>query len=290
MGAIIDDKEKAMAVLNGLPPRYETIITALDAIGDDDPSFTFDKVRRCLLQEETRSAMRAGPDRSSGPTALLNISHGSSSRFNKKVCSHWGKTNHTEPNCWKKYGRPGVQRGGKTRRAGQDRNAPTAAIVSAEVLETAQEEEEYTDYVSMVANTDAGSPSRNNLLWHIGSAATAHMTFDKSRFVNYESVTPFPVRIGDSSTAIAIGRGDVHLQIANKGKRLTCILRDVLHIPSFVYYLISVTALVERGLYVQFHEDRAKLLSGSTVITTGTRVRGCTLLTYTVQVMAATRH
>ncbi len=27
-----------MAVLNGLPPRFETIITALDAIGDDDAS------------------------------------------------------------------------------------------------------------------------------------------------------------------------------------------------------------------------------------------------------------
>ncbi len=43
-----NDKEKAMAVLNGLPSRYETIITALDAIGYDDPSFTFDKVRKPL--------------------------------------------------------------------------------------------------------------------------------------------------------------------------------------------------------------------------------------------------
>ncbi len=45
----------AMAVLNGLPPRFETIITAHDAIGDDDASFTFDKVRSRLLQEERRS-------------------------------------------------------------------------------------------------------------------------------------------------------------------------------------------------------------------------------------------
>ncbi len=38
MELTIDDKEMAMAVLNGLPPRFGTIITALDAIGDDDPS------------------------------------------------------------------------------------------------------------------------------------------------------------------------------------------------------------------------------------------------------------
>ncbi len=98
-GVIIDDEEKAMAVLNGLPSRYETIVRALDAIGDVDPSFTFDKVRSSLGKEETRSAIRVGPERSSGPTALLNISHGSSSRLDKKVCSHCGKTNHTEAYC-----------------------------------------------------------------------------------------------------------------------------------------------------------------------------------------------
>eukprot|EP00171_Calliarthron_tuberculosum_P005101 IDg5101t1 len=52
MNVTIDDKELAMAVLNGLPERYQSIITALDAIGDEDASFTFDKVRSRLLQEE----------------------------------------------------------------------------------------------------------------------------------------------------------------------------------------------------------------------------------------------
>ncbi len=33
-----------MAVLNGLPPRFGTIITALDAIGDDDPSLVNGKM------------------------------------------------------------------------------------------------------------------------------------------------------------------------------------------------------------------------------------------------------
>eukprot|EP00171_Calliarthron_tuberculosum_P000991 IDg991t1 len=52
MDVLIDDKELAIATLNGLPSSYGTIITALDAIGDDDDSFTFDKVRSRLLQEE----------------------------------------------------------------------------------------------------------------------------------------------------------------------------------------------------------------------------------------------
>ncbi len=62
MGVVIDDKEMAMAVLNGQPPRYGTIVTALDAIGNDDPSFTLDKVRSRLLQKEKRSTLRKGSE------------------------------------------------------------------------------------------------------------------------------------------------------------------------------------------------------------------------------------
>lgn len=40
MGVDIDDKELAIAVLNGLPEHYQQILTALDAIGDEDNSFT----------------------------------------------------------------------------------------------------------------------------------------------------------------------------------------------------------------------------------------------------------
>ncbi len=54
MDVTIDDKEMDMVVLNGLPSRFETIITALDAIGDDDPSFTFDKVRSRLYRKRRR--------------------------------------------------------------------------------------------------------------------------------------------------------------------------------------------------------------------------------------------
>ncbi len=72
IGITIDDKEKAMTVLNGLLKRFETIITDLDAIGDDDYSFTFDKVRSRLLQEEKRSAMRSAAGSAVDNTALFN--------------------------------------------------------------------------------------------------------------------------------------------------------------------------------------------------------------------------
>ncbi len=88
MGVTIDDKYKAMAVLNGLPKRCEKIITALNAIGDDDPSFTFDKVRSTLLQDEKRSAMRSTSVSLPETSALFNRSAEETGKTNKNLCSH----------------------------------------------------------------------------------------------------------------------------------------------------------------------------------------------------------
>ncbi len=82
--------------------------------------------------------------------------------------------------------------------------------------------------------------------WHIDSAATSHMTFNRSLFSSYQSVPPFPVQMGDSSTALAVGRGDVQLNILKDGKMATCELRNVLHVPSFVFSLISVPTLAKK--------------------------------------------
>eukprot|EP00171_Calliarthron_tuberculosum_P007834 IDg7834t1 len=58
MSVDIDDKELAMAVLNSPPFKYLSIIVYLDDIGDDDDSFTLERVSIRLFQEEKRSSIR----------------------------------------------------------------------------------------------------------------------------------------------------------------------------------------------------------------------------------------
>lgn len=99
MDVAIDDKELAMAVLNGLPSRFGTIITALDAIGDDDDSFSFDKVRSRLLQEEKRWATRSRSQFSNRTSALLRSSSEEDTGNQKNHCTHCGRNNHNEPYC-----------------------------------------------------------------------------------------------------------------------------------------------------------------------------------------------
>ena len=286
MNVSIDDKEMAMAVLNGLPARFETIITALDAIGDEDESFTFSKVRSRLLQEEKRVAMRDTSSNASRASALVNNINGQPRGVNTKLCSHCGRKNHTEPYCWQKYGRPTNSRGGRSRGPLRPTRSSAAAIVATDIGEPETSEGVDTHFLCLMANTKSFSNKesvpKKASVWYIDSAATSHMTFDRTVFATYTKISPFNVEMGDKSTSVAIGRGDVHVSAVFNGVRTVCKLRDVLHVPSFVYSLISVSTLTRRGLTVRFTENSVAIARHGFTVIQGTRHGGL----YTLDVMA----
>ncbi len=178
-GVQIEDKEKAMAVLNGLPPRFETRITALGAIGDDDPSFTFGKVRSRLLREERPSDLRATSKQSVRESALLNRTPGGNTQPNNKNCTHCGKTNHTEPYCWKTYGHPTRNERGKHQTQELNRFRPSAVAAAANKANVNCRSSSPRDQEKSARYTDSAAPS--------------HMTFNRSLFAIYKSVPPFSV-------------------------------------------------------------------------------------------------
>lgn len=102
MGVDIDDQEMAMAVLNGLQSKYENIITALDAVGNDSDCFSLDLVKSRLLQEEQRSKLQthSTPDNA----ALLSSYRppAANGHRNSFKCTHCGRAGHLEKRCYAK--------------------------------------------------------------------------------------------------------------------------------------------------------------------------------------------
>jgi len=58
MNVIINENEMAMAFLNGLPDPYDSLISALDAVGNEESKLEFDHVKSRVMQEEQRMGMR----------------------------------------------------------------------------------------------------------------------------------------------------------------------------------------------------------------------------------------
>ena len=51
MAVMIDDSEMAMELLNGLPEQFDSLISALDALGDEDEGLSFEHVKSRVMQE-----------------------------------------------------------------------------------------------------------------------------------------------------------------------------------------------------------------------------------------------
>lgn len=165
MNVKIDSKEMAMAIPNGLPQKYENIITTLDALGDNSDSFTLETVKSRLLQEEQRREQRRGYQ--TEQALYRKAVKSAQTRRNPIICFHCNRRGNAEDGCWDKHlalrpkyppSRDSVQR--------------QALVANTKEAKDGTEE----NLVCLLENTivQLSSPT-----WYIDSGTSSHMTPDR---------------------------------------------------------------------------------------------------------------
>jgi hypothetical protein len=103
----------------------------------------------------------------------------------------------------------------------------------------------------------------------IDSAATKHMTHDRSLLINYEQYKiPTDIYLGDNTAIKALGEGMVKLPT---GSDFHLELHKVLYVPKLAKNLLSVPAMASMGAEVQFDDKKciiSKYIAAYTVSTT----------------------
>jgi len=98
MGGEVTEMDVAMSVLNGLTSKYENLLVALDAKGEDELSLDFVKSR--LLQEERRQADKSPATKRIGDMALVGANYrgkgrrGDLSKIECYYCHKFGHISH----------------------------------------------------------------------------------------------------------------------------------------------------------------------------------------------------
>jgi hypothetical protein len=82
MGVNIDDKELAMTLLASLPEKFKPLITALDALGDENVSY--EKVKNMLLNYIDRSSDAKGSDDAFAASRVWNKKGQHNGNWNKE--------------------------------------------------------------------------------------------------------------------------------------------------------------------------------------------------------------
>ena len=101
--------------------------------------------------------------------------------------------------------------------------------------------------IALISSTEPTSE------WFIDSAATKHMTHDKSLLMNYiQYKTPTDIYLGDNTAIKAMGEGMVKLPM---GTDFHLELHKVLYVPKLAKNLLSVPAMISMGAEVKFKNE-----------------------------------
>lgn len=261
MGSIpIEYKDMAMTLLCGLPDRFDSIITTLDALGDDADKFSFDFVNSRCHQGEQRQLQREHDSLQRAETAALIASKGKP----KGTCIHCGRHNNSDK-CWKKYPHLAPDRHPyKTKYKAPLTSGTTInnteeceTVCLLKVSHSSEEDICLTTVESGKRLVQGKNP------WIIDSGCSSHLTYDKSSFSTYTLLRKSTVDLGADATADIIGCGDVKLYINVNGKRSLCTIKNVKHVPSLGYKLLSVSVLAKMGIVSHFNDKRVALIRSS---------------------------
>ena len=261
MKVTIDDEEMAMALLNGLPERYDSLISALDALGDEK-TFTFEFVKSRLLQEEQRTQQRIEASlQKSEESALLSTQCGSNcpgcNSKNIRKCTKCGKTGHTVDQCWELHPHLKVD---------YEKRRRKRAFIARH-----RESNHYepSDAFCLMANDSVSSKNNDSSFWYIDSGATTHMSNNRSNFSSLVQISPIKVELGNRSIVTAIGKGTVTMRLTVNNRIITCSFENVLYIPKLGFQLISVSAIDKLGYVTQFGQKRVMISKNGRIVATG---------------------
>ena len=97
-----------------------------------------------------------------------------------------------------------------------------------------------------------------------------HMTPHRHWFYEDEETKSEDVLLGDDSPKRIIGQGKVWLML-NDGRTWT--LPSLFHIPSLDRNLISISTMVDVGVWTMFENNTFKMVEGTMVLMWGTRIK-----------------
>ncbi|UYV73744.1 hypothetical protein LAZ67_11000678, partial [Cordylochernes scorpioides] len=239
MGKAITDKKIIRYILEGLPDKYNNVITSILANRNMD----FNGMRQNLLDFEKRN-----PERRQEHVKVYKTS---SNQNKVKTCFCCGKTGHFQKDCWFKN-RNKVEHQ-------KTKQFPTKRF-------TKNHEEKANITKEHIPNKDkqefaltAGIEQRKMVNeWQLDSACTSHMSCDNSWMIN-EKDEVRQVNLAETGRSInSISRGDIKaVTELDDGQHNNFKLEDVLFVPQLNGNLMSVPSLVKRGNSVTLNQEGA---------------------------------
>jgi len=249
MGSPVSDEDFCMVIITSLPESWDTFTAAY--FGSQNTGTTLkatefipiiideDRRRRTsrdgfdgtenALQARFRSGGSAGDD--DGGNVDNRGASVSGGGWARRECYNCGKQGHVQRNCWA----PG---GGKEGQGPDGQARSNHATDRANDINSALAVSYMAFGYSMNGNTDT---------WHLDSGSTYHICPVRTAFSDYTPLEDTTVRGVGYSAAVVEGMGSVTLEFRIGDVTSVHVLTGVIHVPTAVTGILSVSRLTGDG-------------------------------------------
>ena len=180
--------------------------------------------------------------------------NGGCQRRSSYYCNFCKRTGHTDSRCCAKFPHLNPRR--------NNRQSANPAFIA--------NQSDEDPVVCLMAKYENSSEPKNSSEWSVDSGRSNHMTFNKSMFSSYSTVNTSSVELGNNKTVKVLDTGTVEIPISVYGKRVKCMLRNVLHVPGLGYQLLSVPTLEKPGFTTSLHSKRCRISNGPKLLASAT--------------------
>lgn len=289
-GADISEKDQIYTILLALPQSYETVVTILENLPDNE--LTLDVVKTKLRSEVDRrkaSCNKIGRN-DSKPTAFF---------VNPMIkCYFCGEKGHLKRHCSKFLEMVSNRRGNssyqpinrfkhqmpnrgnyKTRGNGgrnQIRSNSSNRGRESNIVTRNQEDESEEKSICFMADTHKHSELdtvSDNITFIIDSGCTDHLVNNKNYFIDLLMLEePINIVVAKSNNFMqAVGVGNIKIFSLVNGKKIECIIKNVFYVPTLRKNLLSVKRLEMADIKVLFDNGQVKLFLEHELIGIGNR-------------------
>ena len=253
-----------------LTPTFRPLFIALSAAArKSEKPLTSSELIWHLTEEATSTAVEDNINKSNAAMATQQQSQkgkgkGRESKSkDERHCTNCSKDGHTKDQCWEKGG--GKEGQGpckwweKSKKKDESNGSSNANTTNkAEMTEnmafttigpSCEDDEDF----ALTITSDFSPEAHSTFITPgviIDSGATAHFSPNRSKFLNYQEITPEPIQATDRRTFNALVKGDIKIELpmGNNEKLTPVLLKDIHYSPNMAFTIVSVSQMDRAGL------------------------------------------
>jgi hypothetical protein len=247
----LSDRIFSFAMLQSLPPSYDTVTTPLYQLDPIIPDYIF----KVIMREYERRPQSNITGDSASALAADGTGKGKKTYSKDKakianLCPDHPKGNHSADKCHKKLQKDLDEAQAKLRDMGWKN---VGGDSKAAVARSGMGEDEAESMHGYCATMETWSLVGvvEGQIFHIDSGASHHMVTDSRNLQNMVPISKHQIHTGGRNTVVATHKGTI--EVGN------LLLKDVLYAPDLGFNLISVYRLAELGYKSTFEDGYCKI-------------------------------